>query len=100
MSDVLFVIAFLGLLLIPFIVFAIKKKRGFWFWVGTIATMGIMLGIGELSSKLLTGKTLSSNFWEFSLNDPGSAIVILICMLFAWILLIVHLAWKMIKDRK
>ena len=99
MGDVLFIVAFLGLLLIPFLIFAVKNKKGFWYWVGTVATMGAILGIVELISKLATGKTLSSNFWAFSLQDPGSASVILGCWLAAWILLLIHLAWKMINKK-
>lgn len=97
MMDVVFIVVFLGLMLIPFTIFAVKKKQGFIYWVGTVAFMGVCLGIGELTSKLITGKTLSSNFWAFSLDDPGSAIAIIGCMAIAWLLLLIHLSWKMLK---
>jgi len=99
MGDILFITAFLGLLLVPKLIFALKRKTGFWEWVGTVAAMGAVLGLGELWSKLATGKTLSSNFWAFSLDDPGSAIVILVCWGLAWGLLLLHLAWKMLRKK-
>lgn len=99
MGDVLFITAFLGLLLIPMLIFAVKKKQGFWHWVGTVATMGVVLGLGELISKISTGNTLSSNFWMFSKNDPGSAIVIIGCWGVAWTLLLIHLGWKMLNGK-
>lgn len=93
MIDILFIILFLGLLLIPFI----WKKM--WYWVGTISAMGVCLGIGELLSKNMTGMTLSKTFWVFSLEYPVQAWIILGCMLSAWFLLMLHLSWKMLKKK-
>ncbi len=101
MGDVLFVIAFLGLMILPFIAVAIWKKMvSFWFWVGTIGAMGICLGIGELISKLSTGNTLSQNFWDFSVQHPLFAIAITASMALSWIILMIHLLWKLITKQK
>ena len=94
MGDVLFIVAFLGLLLIPF---ALTRM---WHWVGTIASMGVCLGVGEALSKWQTGMTLSRTLWVFSLENPVQTYLILTCMLTAWILLLIHLAWWMITKRK
>jgi hypothetical protein len=93
MGDVIFIIAFLGLLLIPFV---IKKM---WYWVGTIASMGVCLGVGEAISKACTGATLSKTFWNYSLTNPVVAWIMLLCMFLAWVLLMIHLAWKMINKK-
>lgn len=94
MGDVLFIIVFLSLMIIPFII-----KR-MWFWVGTIASMGVCLGIGEFISKQTIGMTLSKTFWLFSLSHPVQAWIILGSMFTAWLLLMLHLAWKMLTKKK
>lgn len=99
MADVLFIVAFLGLMLGPFIYYGLRGKKGMWFWVGTIASMGACLGVGEWASSAFTGNTLSRNVWNLSLEDPFSLAVILGCMGASWTLLLIHLAWKRITKK-
>lgn len=99
MGDILFITAFLGLMIGPFVYFAIKGKKGFWFWVGTIASMGICLGVGELASKIVTGATLSKNFWNLSLESTPAMLIVLSCMALSWTLLLIHLAWKKLTKK-
>lgn len=94
MGDALFIVAFLGLLIIPF---AVKRM---WYWVGTISAMGVCLGVGEGLSKWQTGMTLSKTLWTYSLDHPVQTSLILGCMFAAWVLLMLHLAWWMITRRK
>jgi len=100
MGDILFIVAFLGLMMAPFIYYGIKGKKGMWYWVGTIAAMGVCLGIGELVSKQFTGNTLSRNVWNLSLEDSTSLIFVCGSMALSWTLLLIHLAWKKIIEKK
>jgi fluoride ion exporter CrcB/FEX len=86
--DALFVIGFLCLLLVPFIVYKL------WWWVGTLAIIAIILGSGEGISALITGRTLSQEFWKLSQENQMGAMIITICITIAWIFLLCHLNWK------
>ena len=99
MGDILFIIAFLGLMLAPFVYYGIKGKNGMWYWVGTIASMGTCLGLGERASKMGSGATLSRNVWHLSLEGGGSLVVVCGCLALSWTLLLIHLAWKRITKK-
>jgi hypothetical protein len=88
MMDALFVIAFLCLLIVPFIIYHL-----YW-WVGTLSIIAITLGIGEGVSALVTGRTLSQEFWKFSQANYWGAIIVTTCLTIAWICLLCHLNWK------
>lgn len=96
MADIIFIAAFLILLIIPPLVFKL------WAWVITMICFGILLGIIELVSKVQTGKTISNHFWTWAKkNNPDGTLpnkwkawTILTCWQIAWWLLMVHLAWK------
>jgi len=99
MGDIIFIVAFLGFMMGPFIYFGIRGKKGMWYWVGTIAAMGICLGIGEGVSKYMTGNTLSRNVWNLSLDKTSDLVLILACMGISWVLLLTHLAWKRLTKK-
>lgn len=90
MGDVLFVLGFLALLIGPWILY----KMYLWAW--TLGIIGVVLGIGEGISALMTGKTLSQTFWAFSQQNPLGAIVISASLIIAWMMLLLHLLWKVI----
>ena len=90
MWDAIFVIGFLCLLILPFVFYKL------YFWAGTLAIIGITLAIGEGVSALITGRTLSQEFWKFSQNNFWGAIIITISITIAWIMLLFHLNWKLI----
>lgn len=90
-TEVLFVIGMFALLLIP------SAMCGQWWLFFTFLIFGIIFGFFEWFAKHKTGRTVSQHFWAFSLKNKTKAWVILGCMALAWILLLGHLAIKMIK---
>ncbi len=65
-----------------------------WFWTGMIA----LLGSFELGAKLVTGKTLSQQFWAYSLANPVEGWILGLIVTFAGAGLGIHLLWKLIKQ--
>ena len=64
-----------------------------WFWGGMTA----LLALFELASKLETGRTLSQQFWAYSLTHQGSAWTLAGLVAGGGIGLAAHLLWKIIK---
>lgn len=97
MGEMLFIVSFVGLMIgWPFL---IKNPKARWFWFYTMAGCMVWFGIMEAVSKFLggDGKTLSKYFWEFSLEHPTKAAMALGLMLGAWLILLLHLAWKRLR---
>jgi len=96
--EVIFILVMLSMWIVPFAVFEL------WWWMWMFIAIGIVFAIFELTSKLKTGKTLSVQFWRWSVvkNEKGQYVnrwkawTILACMLTGWVMLLVHLAWKML----
>lgn len=97
MGEIVFIISLIAGLILPFI---FLTGRGRIFWLVTMSVIGLTVGGSELISKLTTGKTISKHFWEWSLLHPGTAWIVLGCLLLGWLSLLVHLAWKMIFRKK
>lgn len=82
--DALIAIPILLILLYPFI------RWKLWRWVGLLALIAGYEGVIALT----TGRTLSQEFWSFSLSKPSAALLVIILLGFAWVGLLIHLAWK------
>jgi hypothetical protein len=65
-----------------------------WFWAGMIA----LLGLFELAAKLHTGKTLSQQFWAYSLANRDEGLILGIIVIAGGVGLGIHLLWKLIKQ--
>jgi hypothetical protein len=64
-----------------------------WFWAG----MTGLLALFELASKLETGRTLSQQFWAYSLNHHAGAWMLAGLVAAGGIGLAAHLLWKIIR---
>ena len=74
--------------------FAVAGLRWWvWFWSGMTA----MLALFELASKLETGRTLSQQFWAYSLTNHLSAWLLAGMVAVGGIGLSAHLLWKILK---
>ena len=96
--DIIFIVAMLACLIVPWAVF------GLWWWFWMMTAIGVVFGIFEIASKISTGKTLSQRFWKWSTekDDFGErpniwkAWLVLGVLLSGWLMLLGHLAWKMV----
>ena len=97
-DEVIFITCLIVFLVGPFAIF------GLWWWAGMMAFIGATVGITELIAKLVTGKTISQQFWAWSIktNAEGKKInvwkawLIIGCLCVGWGSLMWHLAIKMI----
>ncbi len=97
--EVVLIIALFTLLIIPFIIFKL------WWWAIFMALVAIVFAIMEVVAHVVTGRTLSQKFWDWSIRPNANgkkpniwkAWLVLGSMLGAWIMLLIHLAWKMIR---
>lgn len=94
MTEALPVLIMCGLFVIPWL---LKKQ---WAWAGFFGTVVVLLGVWELGMKLVTGQTLSQVFWDYSQAHPRTAIGIGVCITIAYIILLVHLFWKIGRNRE
>lgn len=95
MGELFFIIGLIGGLLGLAIYFGLKRM---WFWMGTVIWWGVGLGIGEATSKAITDRTLSQNFWIMSTKNPLEGFTISTVLLLWILLVVVHLLWKNFKD--
>ena len=65
-----------------------------WFWAG----MTVLLALFELAAKLHTGKTLSQQFWAYSLVNKDEGLGLGILVIAGGIGLGTHLLWKLLKE--
>lgn len=72
----------------------IKKQ---WVWGFVFLTLMAVVGAWEGIMYWLYDKTISQIFWDFSMEHPKSAIGIGVCITIAYIILLVHLFWKIGK---
>lgn len=88
MGEAIFVVSLLALLVVPFAVV------GLWWWFWTMLIIGLWVVAVEIVSKIKDRKTISQKFWGWSLENEKKAWIILSCMLLGWLILLLHLAWK------
>ena len=86
MDAVVLILALLSIS-IPFIIAKL------WWWVGFWITLSIILAIVELAAKIITGKTISQQFWYWRRNvaKPWQKWTIFGGMVIFWIYLLAHL---------
>ena len=98
MGEVLFIIGLIGFLVCPFI---LMRGKGRVFWLITMGTIGAWIGAMEIYARVIDPAhlTISRHFWYWSLEHEGMAWLLLGLLLIGWLILLVHLAWKMIKRR-
>ena len=88
-GELLFILA----LLLPLIPMGIA---GQWWLFSVFAVFYVCFGIIEWVAVARTDKTISQHFWDWSKDNKGMAWAILGTMMFMWIMLMWHLAAKII----
>ena len=86
--DAVKVIGIFILMVIPFIIAKL------WWWVGFWVILGVLLGIVELVSVLVSGKTISQRFWKWRKKTETSKWLVytmLAGMILFWAYLMCHL---------
>ena len=98
-TEVIFIIILLVGLVAPFLIFKL------WWWAIMMAIIAATVGITEGISKLVTGKTISHQFWAWSIAKDAAgkfinrwkAWLVLGSLQVAWLALLWHLAAKLLK---
>ena len=90
--QTLFLLIILGLFTVPFAIF------GLWWWFFTMLAIAVIVGLAELIAVLKTGMTLSQMFWKWSKNNKPKAWITIGCLFAGWVMLLIHLAWKMLVE--
>ena len=80
--------------------FLMPKGIARWFWVATFVVIELTVVVSEIISKITTGHTISQLFWQFSEASPGKAWLCLGMLGTAFLLLLWHLAAKMLGKKK
>ena len=101
MTEILFIILMCAAWTVPFAIFIPQ-----WFWM--MLTIDGVFAVFELYNKIKYGETLSTRFWKWSvdkapdgtLRNLWKVIVVISLMLVGWIMLLIHLVWKLIKRDK
>jgi hypothetical protein len=97
-SELIFIVVMLSALILPFAFFKL------WWWLAMMVTIGVVFGIFEATSYFKTGHTLSQKFWAWSIakdengkyTNRGKALALLGTLFTGWVMLLIHLAWKLI----
>jgi hypothetical protein len=86
MDAVLLILALLSIS-VPFIIAKL------WWWVGFWVTLSIILAIVEIAAKVITGKTISQQFWAWrrDVGKPWEKWFVFLGMTAFWIYLLCHL---------
>ena len=86
MDAVLLILALLSIS-VPFMLAKL------WWWVGFWIALSIVLAIVEIAAKVITGRTISQQFWDWRKTNPPKwqKWLILGGMILFWIYLLCHL---------
>ncbi len=79
-------IAMLLFFLVPAIIF----KQ--YFLALTFIIFGMIFGFVEFLADFYTGKTVSQHIWKLGSDEPVKVVVLITCLLLAWICLLIHFA--------
>lgn len=97
MGEVIFFIIF-GILMVGS--WLLMKGVGRWFWTILFGVIAALVGTAEGVAYIMTHHTISQLFWAFSETNPGTAWLILGLVTVGWLMLMIHLATKMIFKKK
>jgi len=70
------------------------------FWMSLFAVIAALVGLTEGIAYLCTHHTISQLFWQFSLESPAKAWIIIGCLTVGWIMFMWHLAAKLLKKKE
>jgi hypothetical protein len=97
MSDALFFVALAALFIAPFFLMPKPARPR---WIVLFVGFAVVLAICEAASYLSAGLTLSQLFWKFSEINPTAAWIVLASLAAGWVLVLIHLARKLIQRKK
>ena len=100
MGEVMFVVSLIAFLILPFALLWKKHRVGSIFWMLTMSVIGLVVVSAEITGKITNDLTISRMFWQWSLENPTQAWIVLGLLLIGWLSLLLHLAWKMIFKKK
>lgn len=87
--------ALIALLAVALLMLAFRKVGWWrWFWLG----LALYLGGFELAAKLVTGQTLSQQFWAYAALHPVQGWLLGGLVVVGGIGLALHLMWKQVKN--
>ena len=90
MPDWAIAILVLSIITIPLLVARL------WWWVGLLVVIAGYEGV----TTLVSGQSLSQQFWALHLTHPVLGWSILVIFAVAWIGLLVHLAWRRLRNKE
>jgi hypothetical protein len=99
MSEVLFIIAMLGLIVAPWI-WAYRKDETMKLWMVMWSSVAGLVVAIEIWSKIESGRTISQHFWRFGVDNLGAAWVLSGCMIGGILVLVWHLMAGVYKRRR
>jgi len=98
MPDALFFLSLTALFIAPF--FLMPRTAGRWRWVTLFLGFAAVLAVCEAASALATKATLSQLFWRWSETNPAAAWAVLACLAVGWVLVIIHMARKLLRRKR
>jgi hypothetical protein len=96
MGEVLFISCLIVGLIVPFLFLTGKGRI---YWLTMMCVIGTILGATEIISVIDTGSTISQQFWHWSVQHVVTAWICLALLLFGWVVLLIHLSWKLLTNR-
>jgi hypothetical protein len=76
------------LLIVPFYIFQL------WYWAALFTVIGLAVAVAEIVSTAKKNKTISQQFWAWSIENKWKAWVVAACLAGGWGILIWHLLSK------
>lgn len=73
------------------------RKIGIWSYF--LGAVGLLIGLGELASEQITGKSLSQSFWAFHQEHEATGWFLIAFLGAVCCLWLLHLAWKQIREK-
>lgn len=97
--QTLFIITLVGLIVAPWWIATVQKKvMSFWAWMFSVIAACVV--VTEVVSKVMSGKTISQNFWAYGADNLAMAWALIACMSGAIAILSWHLMAGVYKRRK
>lgn len=73
------------------------RKIGIWSYF--LGAVGLLIGLGELASEQITGKSLSQDFWVYIEQYPLKGWLLIAFLGLVCCIWLLHLAWKQIRRK-
>ena len=95
MSEVIFVLIMMVGMIGPGVFIGLKTKHWHLLWV--FLTFFVCFGFWEWHAVTFTDLSVSQQVWEFSLSNPVAFWICMAGLIIAWLGLIFHFSYKLLK---